>query len=47
MNVLGLADAPYESLRPELRGALSEYYRVRSKDLDEVRAAARYIQETA
>ncbi len=28
MNVLGLADAPYESLRPELRGALSEYYRV-------------------
>ncbi len=28
MNVLGLADAPYGSLRPELRGALSEYYRV-------------------
>ena len=28
VNVLGLADAPYESLRPELRGALSEYYRV-------------------
>jgi hypothetical protein len=27
-TVLGLADAPYESLRPELRGALSEYYRV-------------------
>jgi len=28
VNVLGLADAPYESLRSELRGALSEYYRV-------------------
>ena len=28
VNVLGLADAPYESLGPELRGALSEYYRV-------------------
>ena len=28
VNVLGLADVPYGSLRPELRGALSEYYRV-------------------
>jgi hypothetical protein len=28
VNVLGLADTPYGSLRPELRGALSEYYRV-------------------
>ena len=28
VNVLGLADAPYPSLRPELRAALSEYYRV-------------------
>jgi hypothetical protein len=28
VNVLGLADVPYEALRPELRGALSEYYRV-------------------
>jgi hypothetical protein len=27
-TVLGLADQPYESLRPELRGALSEYYMV-------------------
>ncbi|WP_276956458.1 ATP-grasp domain-containing protein [Allomeiothermus silvanus] len=27
-NVLGLADAPYESLRPELKSALTEYYRV-------------------
>lgn len=28
VNVLGLADATYESLRPELRAALTEYYRV-------------------
>jgi hypothetical protein len=28
VNVLGLADAPYGALRPDLRGALSEYYRV-------------------
>jgi hypothetical protein len=27
-NVLGLADAPYESLRPELRQSLCDYYRV-------------------
>ena len=27
-NVLGIADAPYGSLRPELREALSDYYRV-------------------
>ncbi len=27
-NVLGIADAPYESLRPDLREALREYYRV-------------------
>lgn len=25
-NVLGLGDAPYDSLRPELRGALTEYF---------------------
>src|SRR5512136_1864283 len=28
VNVLGLADEPYELLRPELRGAMAEYYRV-------------------
>jgi hypothetical protein len=28
VDVLGLADEPYDSLRPELRSALSEYYRV-------------------
>jgi hypothetical protein len=27
-NPLGLADAPWEALRPELQGVLSEYYRV-------------------
>jgi hypothetical protein len=27
-TVLGLADSPYQSLRPELRAALTEYYRV-------------------
>jgi hypothetical protein len=30
VNVLGLADEPYESLRPELKSALTEYYRVDS-----------------
>ena len=28
IRVLGLADLPYDSLRPELRAALTEYYRV-------------------
>jgi hypothetical protein len=28
VNVLGLSDEPYGQLRPELRGALTEYYRV-------------------
>ena len=28
VTVLGIADAPYETLSPELRGALTEYYRV-------------------
>jgi hypothetical protein len=27
-NVLGIADAPFDSLRPELKSALTEYYRV-------------------
>ncbi len=42
VNVLGLADASYGSLRPELRGALAEYYRV-----DDMNSYDRYIQETA
>lgn len=28
VNVLGIADEPYEALRPDLREALTEYYRV-------------------
>jgi hypothetical protein len=28
VHVLGLSDAPYDALRPELRSALTEYYRV-------------------
>jgi biotin carboxylase len=28
VNVLGLADEPYQNLRPELRSALTEYYQV-------------------
>lgn len=27
-NVLGIADEPYDQLRPELKAALTEYYRV-------------------
>lgn len=27
-TVLGLADTPYDQLRPELRSVLTEYYRV-------------------
>lgn len=30
VNVLGLGDAPYDSLSPELKNALTEYYRVDS-----------------
>ncbi len=44
VNVLGIADAPYESLDPELREALTEYYRV--DDLhryDQLVQACRYF----
>ena len=30
VNVLGVGDAPYDSLHPQLRDALTEYYRVDS-----------------
>jgi len=43
-TVLGIADAAYDSLRPELRDALTEYYRV--DDLhatDQLRAAVRHF----
>lgn len=32
MNVLGIADAPYESLRQELKDSLTEYYRVENME---------------
>lgn len=30
VNVLGVGDAPYETLHPDLKGALTEYYKVDS-----------------
>jgi hypothetical protein len=43
-NALGIGDAPYESLRPELRLALTEYYRVDSMgDYDQVLRAVGYF----
>ncbi len=44
VTVLGIADAPYESLCPELRDALTEYYRVeRLDEYDEVYRAVAYF----
>ena len=31
-NVLGIGDAPYNELNPELKEALTEYYRVSSME---------------
>jgi len=43
-NALGIGDAAYESLRPELRMALTEYYRVdRMEDYDQVLRAVAYF----
>ncbi|MBO5327841.1 MAG: ATP-grasp domain-containing protein [Clostridia bacterium] len=44
-NVLGIGDAPYDNLTPELKGALNEYYKVSSlENYDEVyRAVAFFI----
>lgn len=43
-NVLAIASTPYEQLRPELRGALTEYYRVRNmEDYDQVLRAVGYF----
>jgi len=43
-NAFGIGDAPYESLRPELRIALTEYYRVSSmEDYDQVLRAVGYF----
>jgi hypothetical protein len=44
VTVLGLGDAPYDSLRPELRAALNEYYRVNSThNYDELVRALGYL----
>ena len=44
INVLGIADTPYESLRPELRESLTEYYRVGNlEDYGEVYRAVAYF----
>jgi hypothetical protein len=43
-TVLGIADAPWESLRPELRDTLTEYYRVPDlHDLDAMIRALGYL----
>lgn len=44
VNVLGLADEPYDHLRPELKAALSEYYMVNNMhNYDEVLRALGYF----
>ena len=43
-NVLGLAEEPYDRLRPELKEALTEYYRVeRLEDYDQALRAVGYF----
>ncbi len=44
INVLGIGDAPYDSLTPELRGALSEYFFTpRLDDEDAMQRAVGYL----
>ena len=45
VNVLGIGDTPYDALSPELRGSLTEYYKVNSlENYDEkVRAMGYFI----
>ena len=44
VNVLGIADAPYEELNDELRNSLTEYYRVGSlEDYDQVYRAVAFF----
>ncbi len=47
LNVLGIGDAPFESLTPELQASLSDYYKVSSlENYDEVhRAVAFFIHK--
>lgn len=42
-NVLGIADAPWEDLRPELREALSGYYRTNMGDYGQILRACGYF----
>lgn len=43
-NVLGIAGAPYDELRPELRGALTEYYRLANEeDYDQLLRAVAFL----
>ena len=44
MNVLGIGDQPYEELMEELKGSLTEYFRVDSlEDYDQVYRAVGYF----
>ena len=44
MNVLGIGDCPYDDLMPELRGSLSEYYKVSSlENYEEVFRAVAFL----
>ena len=44
MNVLGIGDAPYDSLTPELKASLNEYYKVSSlENYDEVFKAVAFF----
>ena len=44
MNVLGIGDCPYDNLMPELRGSLTEYFKVSSlENYDEVFRAVAFL----
>ena len=44
VNVFGIADAPYESLEPELKASLADYYKVNNlEDYDEVYRAVAWF----
>ncbi len=43
VNVLGIADAPWDELRPELQAALSGYYRTEMDDYDHLLRACGYF----
>ncbi|MEJ5198834.1 MAG: carboxylate--amine ligase [Anaerolineae bacterium] len=42
-TVLGIADEPYDSLRYELRGALTEYFRVEEMNYDQLLRAVAFL----